>query len=412
MTARPAGTVIVGAGQAGAHTAASLRREGYTDRIVLVGAEAEFPYQRPPLSKSFLDGDEAALALRAQSFYADNEIELVTGDSVATIDRVNRTVAFADGRLLGWEHLVLATGSRPRPLGIPGEQLAGVCVLRELADARDIRSRMAAAKAVVIIGGGFIGLELAAAFGGHAEVVVFEATDRLMGRAVTADMSAYFARAHQERGVALRFDHVAAEFTGRDGRVTGVRTAGGETFPADLVVVGVGVLPRDELARDCGLAVNDGILVDATLRTADPGVSAIGDCARFPSAHTGSAVRLESVQNAVDQAMHVAKRIATGVVDEYRSLPWFWTHQNDLKLQIAGLANGHDRTQLIGDPDEGKFSVLAFRQGKLAAVESVNRPSDHMAARRLLAAGQTVPLDEAAKPDFDLRAYQRSTATT
>ncbi len=230
-----------------------------------------------------------------------------------------------------------------------------------------------------------------------------------MGRAVTADMSAHFARAHAESGVVLRFAHLAAEFIGRDGRVTGVRTTDGRTFPADLVVIGAGVLPRDELARDCGLAADNGILVDATLRTCDPAVFAIGDCARFPSARTGSSVRLESVQNALDQGQHVAKQITSGIVGEYRSLPWFWSHQSDLKLQIAGLADGHDRTHLIGDPGEGKFSVLAFRRGELVAVESLNRPSDHMAARRLLAAGRTVPFDEATKPGFDLRAYQRRT---
>ncbi|MCI2418854.1 FAD-dependent oxidoreductase [Saccharopolyspora sp. K220] len=399
--------VIVGAGQAGAQTAASLRREGYAERIVLVGAEAELPYQRPPLSKSFLVSDEGSAPLRAQSFYADNAIELLTGHRIIAIDREARIVGFDDGRELRWDHLVLATGARPRPLGIPGEQLAGVCTLRDLADAREIRSRMTGAESIVIIGGGFIGLELATAFAAHAEVVVFEATDRLMGRVVTADMSEFFGRAHQERGVDLRFAHVAEEFVGEDGRVTGVRTPEGRVFPADLVVIGAGVLPRDELARDCGLAVDNGILVDGTLRTADPAVSAIGDCARFPSAHSGSVVRLESVQNAVDQAQHVAEQIATGTVDEYRSLPWFWSHQDELKLQIAGLAAGHDRTHLIGEPDEGKFSVLAFRQDRLVAVESVNRPADHMAARRLLAAGHVLRLDEATVPGFDLRAFQR-----
>jgi 3-phenylpropionate/trans-cinnamate dioxygenase ferredoxin reductase subunit len=270
---------------------------------------------------------------------------------------------------------------------------------------------MASARSVVIVGGGFVGLEVAAAFASEGgEAVLLEAGDRLMGRAVTEPVSRFFARAHADRGSRIRLGAGAAECLGRRGHVTAVRTTDGRTHPADLVVTGVGVLANSELAEWAGLAADGGILVDAALRTTDPRVHAIGDCARFPSAHHRARVRLESVQNAVDQAVHTGRLIATGEVRSYRELPWFWSDQKGLKLQIAGLPTGHDHVQLLGEPGSGRFSTLVFRGGRLIAVESVNRPADHMAARRLLASGRELAPDRAAAPGFDLKAFTADTA--
>lgn len=405
-------TVIVGAGQAGAQVAASLRQEGHRGRVVLVGEEDEAPYERPPLSKAFPLGtvSDERLRLRADDFYASGGIELLTGERVTHVDRARRRVRLAGGGVLDWDHLVFATGARPRPLGVPGADLPGVLPLRSLADARTLRDRTAGARRVVIVGGGFIGLEFAAACTGK-DVTVLEAADRLMGRAVTRPVSDFFARAHAERGVSIELSTAAAEFTAASGRVSAVRTTRGAVHPADLVLVGVGARPETDLAGQTGLAVADGILVDGTLRTSDPRVFAVGDCARFPGPgpDTGT-VRLESVQNAVDQARHVARQIATGDVSEYRALPWFWSDQKGLKLQIAGLAHGHDRTHPLGGPGTGRFSVLLFRAERLIAVESVNRPGDHAAARRLLASGRTVTARDATAPGFDLKGAVRTAA--
>jgi 3-phenylpropionate/trans-cinnamate dioxygenase ferredoxin reductase subunit len=406
-------TVVVGAGQAGAQLAATLRREGYQERIVLVGDEHESPYQRPPLSKAFLLGaaGEDTLQLRAESFYRDNAIELLRGERVTRVNRSGRQVRLANGTRLGWEHLVLASGARPRPLGIPGEELDGVLPLRTLAHARELRERIAAARSVVVVGGGFIGLEFAAAAVGQCDqVIVLEATDRLMGRSVTGPLSRFFARAHVSMGVHVLLGTGAVKFLGHRGSVTGVRASDGRIHPADLVVVGVGVLPNSELAEGAGLAVNGGILVDEALRTTDPGIYAIGDCARFPSAHCAAPVRLESVQNAADQATHVGRLIATGDVRAYRELPWFWSDQKGMRLQIAGLSSGFDHTQVLGEPASGRFSLLAFRKERLVAVESVNRPTDHMAARRLLSASGELSPAQAAVPGFDLKSFITDTA--
>lgn len=406
-------TVIVGAGQAGAQVAATLRKEGYRERIVLVGNEPEPPYQRPPLSKAFLLGSaaETELHLRNESFYRDNAIELRLGTRASGIDRTTRQVRLAGGTRLPYEHLVLAMGARPRPLGVPGEDLHGVLPLRTLAQARELRERMTSARSVVIVGGGFIGLEFAAVAAAEGrEVTLLEAGDRLMSRAVTEPVSQYFARAHADKGVRVRLGTGAVEFLGRRGDVTGVRGGDGRIHPAGLVVIGVGVVPNSEPAEQAGLAVAGGILVDASLCTADPRIHAIGDCARFRSAHLAVPVRLESVQNAMDQAVHTGRGIATGEAHPYRELPWFWSDQKGLKLQIAGLSTGYDQVQVLGDPRGGRFSTLAFRAGRLVAVESVGRPAEHMAARRLLSSGRELTPGRAAAPGFDLKTFTADAA--
>ncbi|MGW0842389.1 NAD(P)/FAD-dependent oxidoreductase [Streptomyces sp. NPDC002787] len=412
MTTTEPGIVIVGAGQAGVQAAESLRDAGFTGPLTIVGDEPELPYQRPPLSKEYLTGKlpEGELTIRADRFYADRDIDLLVGRRVVGLDRARRRVTLDDDGELPYAHLVLATGSRPRPLPLPGSGLAGVINLRTRAEADELRRRLDEVRNVVVIGAGFIGLEFAAACraAGNGPVVL-DIADQVMGRAVSAPTAAHFAERHRAQGTRLLMGTAPTEILGSDGRVTGVRTADGMTIPADLVVTGIGVLPNAELATLAGLETDNGIVVDTHLSTADPHISAIGDCAAFPDPHGdhhggGRRIRLESVQNAADQARCLAARL-TGAPRPYDALPWFWSYQGDLRLQIAGLSTGHDRTAVLGD-DTGKgFSVLCFRKSALIAVESVNRPADHMAARRLLAAGVTVTADDATEPGFTLRGH-------
>ncbi|WP_199433682.1 NAD(P)/FAD-dependent oxidoreductase [Qaidamihabitans albus] len=399
-------TVIVGAGQAGVHLAVSLRQAGYAERIVLIGDEPALPYQRPPLSKAFLLGaaTEEAIQLRPESFYPSESIDLLTGERATGIDLATACVQLASGTRIAWEHLVLATGARPRTLGVPGKSLDGVLPLRSLAHARELARRIGTARHVVVVGGGFIGLEFAAAVARDGiTTTLLEGADRLMGRAVTSPVSRFFAESHRARGVEVRLGVAAAEFLGVRGRVTAVRATDGRNHPADLVVVGAGVTPDTELAARAGLPTGDGILVDETLRTADERVFAIGDCARFPSTHAGTLLRLESVQNATGQAAHVAREIVAPGRCPYQALPWFWSDQKGLRLQIAGLTHRHDETALLGDPDSGRFSVAAFRNGRLVALEAVNRPADYQAARRLLSRGAALTASDVTAPGFSLK---------
>jgi 3-phenylpropionate/trans-cinnamate dioxygenase ferredoxin reductase subunit len=405
--------VVVGAGHAGVQTAAALREAGFTDRITLVGDEPRLPYQRPPLSKEYLTGKASAadLALRGERFYDDQRIDLLTGRRAVTLDRDRRTVTLDDGAVLPYGHLVLATGARARPLPIPGAGLDGVVGLRTFADAETLRGRLGAARDVAVIGAGFIGLEFAAACrAAGLEPVVLDLADQVMGRAVSAPMAAHFAARHRERGTRLLLGCCPAELMGRNGRVTAVRTVDGRTFPADVVVTGIGVLPDTGLAAAAGLATDNGVVVDEYLTTTDPHISAVGDCAAFPAPGGAGRLRLESVQNAADQARCVAARL-TGSPRPYAALPWFWSYQGDLRLQIAGLSTGHDLTVVHGDEQAGAFSVCCFRGPTLVAVESVNRPADHMAARRLLAAQLPLTPDEVTAPGFNLRTYAGRAAT-
>lgn len=395
------GVVIVGAGHAGVGTAVALRRRGWTHPVTVLGDEPDQPYQRPPLSKDVLLGTEsdAGLALRTAGYYADHGIELRLGCSVAGIDLAGRRVVLADGRRLGYGDLVLATGSGPRPLPVPGHDLDGVLTLRTLADARRLRERLATVGRVVVVGGGFIGLELAAvlALRGDVAVTVLDVADRLLARAVCPSVSRYVEGVHRERGVEVVLDTAVAEIVG-DGVATGVRDGTGRVHPADLVVVGVGAVPRVGLARGAGLAVANGIVVDPELRTGDPHVYAVGDCAGLDGRC------LESVQNATDQATHVAAVIAGADPGPYTAVPTFWSDQKGLRLQMVGLPGNADTVQLLGDPASGRFSALSFRDGRMVAVESVNRPPDHMAARRILTGGLHVSPQVAARPGFTLDA--------
>jgi 3-phenylpropionate/trans-cinnamate dioxygenase ferredoxin reductase subunit len=398
--------VIVGTGQAGFQAASSLRQGGFEGDVTLVGEEPQLPYQRPPLSKAFLkgEGDPGEVHLRPETFFGSKDIGLLSGDRAERVDREARTVELASGRVLAYDHLVLATGSRPRPLPVPGSDLDGVLELRTVADAQVLRERLAGGPRLVVIGGGFIGLELAAsAREKGAEVTVVEALDRTMARAVTPETSAHFAALHAEHGATIRHDATVARING-NGAVSGVELGDGTKLDADVVVIGVGVVPNVELAEESGLMVRDGIVVDETLRTADPAVWAIGDCASYPSAHVGHLVRLESVQNATDHGRAVAAAIM-GEPAPYDALPWFWSDQHSRKLQIAGLPHGHDSTVVRGDPRSEAFSVFCFAGDRLVCVESVNRMPDHMAARKLLTARRTIAPADAADEAYDLKAF-------
>ncbi|HJU18262.1 MAG TPA: FAD-dependent oxidoreductase [Stellaceae bacterium] len=404
---RPPVVAVVGAGQGGFQAAASLREGGFDGSIVLIGDEACLPYQRPPLSKSYLAGHFplAELWLRPQSFFDREEIDYLAGETVAAIDRPSRSLRLASGREIRVDHVVLATGARCRPLPVPGADLDGVFVLRTLADTDLLRERLSAARAVVVVGAGFIGLEFAAvARAAGVAVAVVEVTQTPMGRVVSAETSRFYTEAHRGWGAELLLGTGVARILGREGRAEAVETGDGRRLPADLVLVCIGVVPNTELAAGAGLAVANGIVVDEELKTADPAIFAIGDCANFPTRFAAAPVRLESVQNCVDQARSAAAHLL-GKPAPFDKVPWFWSDQRNLKLQIAGLTIGHDRAVLRGDPESGAFSVFCFRGGRLLGVESVNRPLDHMIARRLLAGTPTLSPEQAADPDFDLKAH-------
>lgn len=399
--------VIVGAGQAGYQVGASLRREGFDGDITLIGDEPGVPYQRPPLSKAYLLGKISvdALRFRPPDWYAQQRIERVH-DSVTQIDREARCVLLANGQRIDYDHLVLATGARNRVPDIPGIDLAGVIGIRTVADADALMPMVASARNVVVIGAGFIGLEFAAVAAAKGVTVhVVELGTRPMARALSVPMSELFNLAHAGWGVKLDYGQTVARILGHAGKVTAVETGDGRQLNADMLVYGIGVLPNAELAALAGLAVANGVCVNEQLLTSDPAISAIGDVVSFPSVYSAKPIRLESVQNAVDQARNVAARLMDKPAT-YTALPWFWTDQGDLKLQIAGLSEGHDQTVLLGSLESRQLSVLCFRLGKLVAVESCNRPADHMAARKLLSRPNQLTAELASAPDFDLKAFE------
>ena len=410
-----AGIVVAGAGQAGFQVAASLRDGGFQGRVVLVSEEPELPYQRPPLSKAYLEGkaDDEMLRLRPQSFYDEHRIEYLAGEALVRIHRREREVELRSGGRLAYDHLVLATGSRNRALPVPGADLDGVVQLRTRADAADLKARLAHVRRAVVVGAGFIGLEFAAiASKWGISTTVVEATERPMSRALSPAMSSFFRTAHEASGVRFAFGAVATRITGENGRATGVETAEAGHLPGDLIVVGIGVVPNLDAAVDAQLDVANGILVDEHLVSSDPNISAAGDVACFPTRFAdGARVRLESVQNAVDQARCVAARL-TGKPAPYDAVPWFWSDQGPLKLQIAGLATPHELAVVRGEPGAGGFSVLCFARGRLVGVESVNRAGEHMAARRILTNRAAITPDQAADPLVDLKSLAGASAGT
>ena len=396
--------VIAGAGHAGFQLAASLRQNGFGGRIVLINDEGHLPYQRPPLSKAYLKGTGGpdSLMFRPDKFYRDQSIELIT-DRAASIDRGARKVVLASGASLDYGHLVLATGARNRLLDLPNANLEDVRYLRILDESELLRQRIASSAHVVVIGAGFIGLEFAAtARAKGLEVDVVELGARVMARAVTAEISEFFQQRHTAAGIRIHLGVQVTSIECDGAKVTGVSLSDGRHIPADLIVVGVGVLPNVELAAEAGLPVASGILVDDHLLTSDPNISAIGDCALFASPRFGGSLRLESVQNATDHARCVAARL-TGKPEVYDGLPWFWSDQGPDKLQIAGLTTGYDRVVVRGDRAQGAFSAFCYKAEKLVGIESINRAGDHMFGRRLLAAKGSITPEQAADASFDLK---------
>lgn len=388
--------VIVGAGHAGVTVATSLRERGWIGPIHLVGSEAGAPYQRPALSKEYLSGGstDADLLLRTPEGLRAIGIDYCQGRTALHIDRATRSVSLDSGDTLTYDALILATGSHPRALPVPGSGMDGIVSLRTRDDSRRLRERLAVAGHVVISGGGFLGLEVAAtaARAGRA-VTVLERLESLLQRAVGPTTAGHLADLHRANGVVIRAGVGVEGFGGID-RVHEVHASDGSTVRADLVLVAVGATPSTEIAERAGLAVDGGVLVDDRLRSSDPAIFAIGDCARYPDPHSSALIRLESVQNAVDQARHVAGQLCAGDGGPYANVPWFWSHQYDRNLQIAGIsAPSDDEVRLIAGRDDA-LAVARARNGRLVAVETVNDPKTHVRARRLLADGP-VDLDRA-----------------
>jgi len=395
--------VVVGGGQAGFQTCATLRDNGFAGNLTLICGEGVLPYQRPPLSKGYLTGDDEDIVLRTEPYYGQHQIDIVNGTAV-DIERSDREVILDDGSRLGYDRLVLATGARPRALPVPGSRLNGILPLRTDADADTLRKALTGCRRLAVIGGGFIGLEVAAAARKlDVETTVVESLPRTMARALSAEMSAHLTRVHRDHGATVLLGRLVTAFDGdATGHVRKVVLDDGTRLEADLVVIGIGIVPNVELAIVAGLRVDNGIVVDEYLRTADERIYAVGDCASYPSRYARGLVRLESVQNAVDQGTCVARSIA-GQPAPYDALPWFWSDQHDVNLQIAGISTGHDRTVVVGE--ESRFSVFCFRQGTLIAVESANKAIDHVISRRVFASGNLPAPEQVAAPGFSLKEF-------
>ena len=396
------GIVILGAGHAGVELSSALRQRGFSGPIDIVSDEPHLPYQRPPLSKDYIKRPGNALVIKPAKFYEDQNVTLHQGVSAEAVDRAARTVRLSNGETLPYAHLVFATGARNRKPPVPGIDHPDVIELRSLDDAEKIVARIGDWKRVAVIGGGFIGLEAAGlltTMGIACDVV--EMAPRLMGRAVSPTVSAWFRDYHHAHGVQLHMPQQVAAVHHRDGRAV-VELKGGDLIDADAVILAAGVVPNVELAAQAGLEIDNGIVVDALLATSDPAISAIGDCANFPNVQIASAARLESVQNANDQAKALAARL-TGEARPYDALPWFWSIQGEARLQIAGLVKPGLTEVLRGEPSSGKFSVFLFDGNRLQVVESINAPADHMLARRLMAQGIEIDPAQAADTGFDLK---------
>jgi 3-phenylpropionate/trans-cinnamate dioxygenase ferredoxin reductase component len=378
--------LIIGGGQAGAQAIDTLRREGFGGRLVLIGDELELPYQRPPLSKKYLSGEMAAdrLLFRHQSFYDEHRVELKLGRRAARLDAAARQVELADGENLTYDRLLLCLGAESRRLTCPGAALPGVHYLRGLADVPPIQAGFKPRARIVIIGGGYIGLETAATCRKMGcDVTVLEMADRIMNRVVAPSVSQYFAQEHRTNGVNIICDMRVVRLEG-EARVERVVCADGSSHAADLVIVGVGAVATTQLASEAGLACDNGVVVDEYCRTSDPSIFAAGDCTNHPSPRFGRRVRLESVDNAFEQAKTAALNMLDRPVAHDR-VPWFWSDQFDNKLLIVGLSQDYDRQVLRGDPSSRSFSVCYLKGRELLAVEAINHSKDYMAARKLIA---------------------------
>ena len=376
---------IVGAGQAAAQAIPYLIKRGYPGQITLVGEEKQLPYQRPPLSKDFLVGEssEDRLQLRPQEFYDSNNIELIQNTRVESIDVKSNNLELSNGEKRSFDNLLLTTGASARHISLPGSDMIGVYYLRGIDDVNQLQPQLQSGKHIVIIGAGYIGLEVASSARKLGlNVMVLEAQERVLKRVVSPQMSDFFQKLHNENGVDLR---VSTEVSGIIGSTTVeyVELADGTMIKCDLVLIAVGSKPNDELAVACGIATEDGILVDESCQTSSSNVYAAGDCTRFYSKLFERKIRLESVQNAIDQAKFAANTIC-GRDEIYNPIPWFWSDQYDIKLQITGLAQDYDDSVVVGDPNNKIFYIAYLKSGNLIAVDSVNHPRSHMSARRVI----------------------------
>jgi len=385
--------IVVGGGHAGAQAVDSLRRDGFAGRLVLVAGEPVLPYQRPPLSKKFLAGELEAdrLPIRHAQYYETIRCEVRLGNAAVAIDTAGHQLTLADGSTLDYGKLVLAIGGHARPLPVPGADLAGVHVLRTIVDVNAIRARIAPGLRAAIVGAGYIGLECAATLRKLGlEVTVIEMMDRVMSRVVAPEMSRFYHKEHVSHGVTVLAAKRVCAFTG-NGKLSAVECTDGTRVPADLAIVGIGLVPDTGLAAAAGLACDDGIAVDEHCRTSDPDIYAIGDCCSHPSPRYGRRIRLESVDNAFEQAKTAAANIC-GKPTVHDKTPWFWSDQYELKLQIVGLSQHYDRVVLRGEPDSRAFSCCYLRDDELIALDAVNLARDFMAARKLIG--------ERARPDL------------
>lgn len=393
------GVVVAGAGQAGVQVALSLREYGYNSPILLLDCEADEPYRRPPLSKGYLKGDmdRSQLAIRSPKAFADKTIELRCGTAVVGIDRAASSVNLSDGSTVRYENLVLALGGTNRSL--PGG-LPSFLSLRTRSDADQIRAAITTSAKIAIIGGGFVGLEVAASLQGlGCEVLNLERETRVLSRVVSVEISEHLARLHRDKGTVINLGVDRLSWELLPSGKTMLNYGNDQAYEADAVIVGIGIEPNVRLAKEAGLKVADGIVVDAHLTTSDPEIFAIGDCARFPDPETGEPVRIESVQNATDQGRVAASNIA-GNPTKYKRVPWFWSDQYDTKLQIVGRTNRSTTRRIVGTKE--KFSVLCFEGDRLVGVESINAAADHMAARKLLESGRPISLHALSEQEFDL----------
>jgi 3-phenylpropionate/trans-cinnamate dioxygenase ferredoxin reductase subunit len=396
--------VVIGAGQAGAQAAYSLRQSGFEGALTLLGDEAYPPYQRPPLSKGYLKGELEAdrLFLKPGSYYSDNRIDLVTSAAPVRLDLAARRVEFQAGPALGWDRLVIATGARPRMLTLPGAGLDGVLALRTLADVDQLRPYLTTGARLIVIGGGYIGLEAAAAacrLG--VSVTLLEAAPQLLGRVTGPEIADFFLRTHRAAGVDVRLNAVIEGFEGT-GRVSTVRLAGGERLACDVVLVGIGVIPNLELAQQAGLVCGAGLIVDRAGRTSHPDVFAAGDLVQRPLVHYGRVGRLESVHNAIEGGKIVAASIL-GLPPPTEEAPWFWSDQFDVKLQTAGLWTGADQRVVRGDPESGRFAVFYLKEGRILAVDAVNAGPEFLVGKRLAALSARLAPSELADVNLSMK---------
>lgn len=402
----PTQLVVVGGGQAALQTIQTSRQNGFEGSITLVADEPYPPYQRPPLSKKYLAGSlpRERLFLKPASFYESRHVDLLLGTRAEEIDLAGSRLRLSDGRKLEFDRLLLATGSRPRELDVPGAGLRGIHYLRSIADVDAIGEAFVAGARLLIVGAGYIGLEVAAVARERGlEVTVLEAADRVLGRVVCPEMSVFYQEYHRRAGVDIRLGAAVDAFIGEE-RVEAVRTAGGERFDCDLVIAGIGVRPNVALAEQAGLSCDNGIVVDCYARSEDPRIFAAGDCTSHPHPLVSGRVRLESVHNAVEQGKAAAFSLL-GRQQGFTDTPWFWSDQYDLKLQIAGLALDYDEIVLRGEMGPGGFAVYYLSSGRLVAVDAVNSPRDFILAKKLIAAQRQIPRAAIADRQTDLKRY-------